>query len=180
MTRNLMFACMSCLDDLGSYSRYGHGPVKPPHNCCDFCGQSDVICLQVENAVLREGARKQTARPLKFKEIREDDRLLSEQFRLAGEAWAEADGAANLLENLKSVTLDQRKAKLILERGDMPDNKAERIAKSDPEWEEYIREMVRLRMNANKLKVAMEVLRYRFSEWQSRDANQRHEARLSR
>ena len=117
---------------------------------------------------------------MKLKEIRDEEKPLSEQFRLAGEAWAEADGAANLLAELKSVTLDQRKAQLILERGDMPDNKAERIVKSSPSWEEYIRAMVQARLEANKLKVAMETIKFRYGEQQRLDANMRADMRLSR
>lgn len=117
---------------------------------------------------------------MKMKEIPESERPLSEQYRLAGEAWAEADGAASLLEELRSTTLSQRKAQLMLERGEMPDAKADRIVRASPEWEEYIRAMVTARIGANKLKVKMEVLKMEFSQWQSREANQRIDYRLSR
>lgn len=119
-------------------------------------------------------------RPLHFKEIPENERPLSEQYRLAGEAWAEADGAARLMEELKSSALESRKSQLILERGDMPDNKAERLVKSSASWDEYLREMVRLRVEANKKRVAMEWLKFKHAEWQTLHANNRHESRLSR
>ncbi len=117
---------------------------------------------------------------MQLKEIRDDEKPLSEQYRLAGEAWAEADGAASLLESLRSTTLEQRKSQLILDRGEMPDNKAERIVKSSPAWEEYIRTEIRLRMEANKLRVRMQTIQMEFSQWQSRDANTRADMRMSR
>jgi hypothetical protein len=46
--------------------------------------------------------------------------------------WAQADAAANLLEETKSADLEQRKSEIIAERGDMPDNKVERLVRGSP------------------------------------------------
>jgi len=136
------------------------------------------------------------ARPINQKTIPEREQPISERFRLAGEAWADADGAASLLEELKTTVLEQRKTKVIEEHfqshlaaapegelvsiKEMPENKAERIVKADPEWETYIRQMCAARAHAGKLRVKMEAIRMEFSEWQSKDANARQEQKMNR
>jgi hypothetical protein len=85
-----------------------------------------------------------------------------------------------LEEELKTTLLEQWKTELNVKEGDMPDSHAERRIKAEPRWEEYIRLMCTDRAEANKRKAQLEYLRMRFNEWQSREANQRHEARLSR
>ena len=117
-------------------------------------------------------------RPFRTREMPEAERPMSEQYRLLGEAWADADGAANLLEELKTTTLEQRKTAIMKERGDMAESKAERLVKSDPEWEAYIRQMCGARAAANKMKVRLEGMRMQHMEWNARDANARAEARL--
>lgn len=100
--------------------------------------------------------------------------LLSEQFRLAAKAWVDADAAASLLEELKSATLSQRMQEL----GDIPVNRAETTVKGSPEWHSYIGDMVKARKEANELKVKMEWLRMRFTEWNSEEATKRAEMKL--
>jgi hypothetical protein len=119
-------------------------------------------------------------RPLRKGEIPEDERPLSEQFRLVALAWCDADAAASLREELKTTTLEQWKTELIAKERDMPNSHAERRVKAEPRWEEYIRLMCTDRADANKRNVQLDYPRMRFNEWQSREANQRHEARLSR
>jgi hypothetical protein len=80
---------------------------------------------------------------------------LSEQYRITAKAWAEADAAASLLEELKTADLEQRKTKLIEAHGDMADNRAERVVKA-PEWEQRIRQMCEARAQANLLKAKLE------------------------
>lgn len=99
---------------------------------------------------------------------------LSEEFRLVGLEWVDADAAANLLEETKSAVLSQMMVKL----GDMPVSKAEMQVKASEEWKEHITKMVAARKAANKLKVKMEFMRMRFSEVQSSEANRRAEMRL--
>ena len=100
--------------------------------------------------------------------------LLSEQYRLKGLEWSEADRAASLLEELKTATLSQMKAKL----GDMPDSRAETRVKASPEWEDYIRTMVEARHVANDMRVELEAVRMRHREWIGEDANKRAEMKL--
>lgn len=111
----------------------------------------------------------------------ESDRPLSEQYRIVARAWADADSAASLLEELKGATLEQRKASVMSESGKpMPENRAERLVKSSPEWERYIREMCSARSKAGKLRAQLEYFRMRHSEWMAADANARAEMRLGR
>jgi len=99
---------------------------------------------------------------------------LSEEFRLVAKEWVEADAAANLLEETKSAVLSQKMAAL----GDMPVSKAEMNVKASPDWEDHVTKMVKAREAANLLKVKMEWMRMRFSEWQSAEANKRAEMKL--
>lgn len=104
----------------------------------------------------------------------EDNRPISEQFRLVAKEWIDADNAARLLEETKTAVLSQRMAEL----GDMPVAHAERAVKSSPEWSEFIEKLVAARTNANRLKMKLEYVRMRHSEQQSFEASKRAEMRL--
>lgn len=98
----------------------------------------------------------------------------SEQFRIVSKQWVDADAAATLLEDTKSAVLAER----VQAHSDQPVNRAEAIVKASPEWRDHLEKIVTARRAANRLKVQMEYLRMKFSEWQSEEANKRHEARL--
>lgn len=102
------------------------------------------------------------------------DRPISEQFRVVAKRWCDAEAAASILEESKSAVL----ARLMSERGDMAVSKAEMLVKSGAEWVEYIGKMTAARAKASLLKVQMEYLRMKFSEWQSAAATKRAEMRL--
>ena len=99
---------------------------------------------------------------------------LSEQFRINAKRWVDQDAAASLLEESKSAVLAQRMAAL----GEMPVSKAEMQIKASDEWHEYIEKMVEERKKASLLKVQLEFIRMRFSEWQSHEATRRAEMKL--
>lgn len=99
---------------------------------------------------------------------------LSEQFRIIAKRWVDQDAAASLLEESKSAMLAQRMAAL----GDMPVSKAEMQIKASDDWHEYIEKMVDERKKASLLKVQLEFIRMRFSEWQSHEATKRAEMKL--
>jgi len=99
---------------------------------------------------------------------------LSEQFRIIAKKWVEADSAASILEETKSAVLSQRMAAL----GDMPVSKAEMTVKASPEWSDHVTAMVKAREQASLLKVQLEYIRMKFSEWQSAEATRRAEMRL--
>lgn len=98
----------------------------------------------------------------------------SEQFRVVAKQWVDADAAATLLEDTKSAVLSERMQAL----GDLPVSKAEAIVKASAEWKDHVGQIVQARRAANRLKVQMEYLRMKFSEWQSHEATKRTEARL--
>ena len=99
---------------------------------------------------------------------------LSEQYAEIGAQWADADAAASLLEGCRSAFLSQKMQFM----GDKPINRAEATVKASAEWRDYNEKMVNARKRANLLKVQMETLRMRHSEWQSEEANNRAQARL--
>ena len=103
---------------------------------------------------------------------------ISEQFRIVAKKWVDADKAASLMEETKSSVLSEMINSVISYNIDMPYNKAELSAKSNPEYKEFISTMVEFRSRANLLKVQMEYLRMKFQEWSSHEANARAEKRL--
>jgi len=103
---------------------------------------------------------------------------ISEQFRLCAREWCEADEAASLMEETRTAVLSEMINKVISYNISMPYNKAELSAKSSPEYKDFVTTMVKLRSKANLLKVKMEWLRMKFSEWQSAEANARVERKL--
>ncbi len=103
-----------------------------------------------------------------------DNDPLSEQYYKAALEWSDYEGAASLKEDLKSSVLSQMMMKL----GDMPVNRAEATVKASPEWVSHVTDIIETRRDANKAKARMEVIRMRFQQWQSEQANARTEARL--
>jgi len=99
---------------------------------------------------------------------------ISEQYRIVAKKWVEADSAASLLEESKSAVL----SRMMMDLGDMPVSRAEMNVKASREWSEYVNKMVRAREDAALLKVKMEYLRMKFSEWQSHEATKRAEMKL--
>lgn len=106
----------------------------------------------------------------------ERDQPLSEQFRIVAKKWVDLDAAANLLEETKSAVLAQKMAAL----GDMPVSRAEMTVKASADWHQHIEKIVEARKEANLAKLQLDYIRMKHSEWQSVNANHRHEARLSR
>jgi hypothetical protein len=107
--------------------------------------------------------------------VKERNCSLADKYSMVGARWIDADNAARLLEETKTTVLEQRKADLIKEDPKLADNAAERQAKSDPEWGDWIKRMVGARTIANKLKLSLKVLDMRHSEQQSFEATKRAE-----
>lgn len=112
------------------------------------------------------------------RDLPENERPLSEQFRIVALQYADAEAAASYMEEMKTTTLEKLKTALIQEKGDMPDNRAERIVKSSEAWEEYIKKMCEHRAKATKLKLQKEYIEMRRWEQSSAEANARVERRL--
>tara|TARA_B110000503_G_scaffold139464_1_gene227917 strand:- start:277 stop:591 length:315 start_codon:yes stop_codon:yes gene_type:complete len=99
---------------------------------------------------------------------------ISEEYRIVAKNWVDAEAAASLLEDTKSAVLAQKMAAL----GDMPVSKAEMQVKASDDWTDFIEKMVEARKRANLLKVQLEYIRMRSSEWSSFEASKRAEMRL--
>lgn len=99
----------------------------------------------------------------------------SEQYRLLAEEWVDSDAAARLYEETKSNELARLKSLL----GDIPDSRAERIVRANPEWHEWTKRLIDARTTANHAKVKLKVLEMRYFEWQSQNATIRAEMKLS-
>lgn len=78
-----------------------------------------------------------------------DPRPLTDRLIEAGEAWADLNAAAEMLEETKGTLL----AKLLAERFDMPAWKAEAMAKSHPSYHAHLAAMVKARQDANRARV---------------------------
>ncbi len=98
----------------------------------------------------------------------------SEQYRIVSKQWVDADAAASILEDTKSAVMAER----VVALGDMAVNKAEATVRASPEWRQHVEAVCNARRAANRLKVQLEYLRMKFSEWQSHEATKRTEARL--
>lgn len=99
----------------------------------------------------------------------------SEQYRIMGELWAEAEAAASLLEDTKSAVLAQRMAM----QGDIAVNKAEMMVKASREWLDHLNDIVAARKEANLLKIRLEYCRMKYHEEQGLNATQRAEMRMT-
>ena len=102
----------------------------------------------------------------------------SEQFRIVSKQWVDADAAATLLEDTKSAVLSERMQALIRDEPGMAINRAEAAVKGSEEWREWISGMIEARKKANLLKVQLEYLRMKFTEWNSHEASRRAEMKL--
>lgn len=116
----------------------------------------------------------QSKRAMVMNKINDNEIPLSEQYRIIAKKWVDADSAASLMEESKSAILSRK----MLELGDMPVSKAEMNVKASQLWGEYIDEMVQARAKAARLKVQLEYIRMKFSEWQSLEATKRAEMKL--
>jgi len=99
---------------------------------------------------------------------------ISEEWYKAAEAWTDLESAATLLEETKSAVFSQ----WCYEQGDMSVSKAEMLVRASSRWEDHVRKIVAARTAANKAKIKTEFWKMRFWEGQSKDANNRLEAKL--
>lgn len=111
-------------------------------------------------------------------EMPKHERPISEQYRLVAKKWVDADAAARVMDEMKTTVLEQRKTNFMRLHGDMSDAKCERIIKSEPSWEEYIREMCAAKTKANLLRQQLSYLEMRHREFLMADARARSEMRL--
>jgi hypothetical protein len=102
----------------------------------------------------------------------------SEQWRVRALEHADADNAAMILEESKSVVFSQMLSSVMIGNPSLAVNRAEIDVKSSKGWKRFIEDMVKARHVANQLRVERDYLRMKFQEWISSDANARAERRL--
>jgi hypothetical protein len=103
------------------------------------------------------------------------DKPLSEVFAEAAQAWVEAEAAAQILDDTKTLIMAQKQTAL----GDLPVNRAEQQIKASADWYEHIEKIVEARKVANYAKMDLEIIRMRFNEQSSREANARLELKMA-
>lgn len=115
-----------------------------------------------------------------MKDMPDHERSITEEFRIVANQFVEADGAASLMEEMKSTQLAQMKTRLMESEGDMSDAKAERVVKSGEDWPAYIEKMVENRTKANKLRLQLEWIRMRERELDRMSWLERSERKMGR
>lgn len=106
-----------------------------------------------------------------------DNRPISQIYAEEGDAWAEAEARASILEDTKGPNLSELALKVQEQLG-IPFNRAEAIAKGSKENRAWILQAIDARREANKLRVRLESVRMKYGEWQSQAANERLQAKL--
>lgn len=92
----------------------------------------------------------------------------------AGEDWADANAAADLLEETKKSVL----ARLMLKSGGKTNAEKEMLGQADPEYTEFIGGMVEARRTSNKLRVRYDSAKTLAELRRSQEATARAEAQI--
>lgn len=99
---------------------------------------------------------------------------LHEQFRLLGERWAEQDGVARGLEEMRKSILSE----LVNQSAHSAISRAEHDAQASQRYKAHVRQMIQERTAANVLKAQLNALQMQFELWRSGNAMKRAEMRL--
>lgn len=102
----------------------------------------------------------------------------SEQFRIVALKFVDADNAARLAEEMKTATLAEIIGDLMRQDAALAYNRAEGLAKSSRQWQDYIKTMVDSRTAASRYKLQLEYLRMKHAEAMSSEATERAERRM--
>jgi hypothetical protein len=128
-------------------------------------------------------SQKISERAVGTREMPKADREISEQFRLAGEDWADLDAAAYILKETKKSVLAEKKQKLVDEhavRGvKLPDSHAERMVLASSDWREHVMAIAESNRKANHAWVRVEYIKMLDWERKDRNANARAEMRMT-
>ena len=123
-------------------------------------------------------------RALGAKDMPERERPISEQYRIAGDAWVHAKKKRDLIKGLKNTMLERQKRDLIEEARQagnrMTNAEAERIVEMSTEWETYVRGLVEADAETEAAWVKCHEIEMRYGEWQSAEANARKERHMGR
>lgn|SRR5262245_16560573 len=116
--------------------------------------------------------------PEDHEEPGDHEQPISELFRVTARQWADADGAARLLEDMKTTTLEQIKSALIKDEPSLTEAKAERLARTSAGWIKYVETTCAARTRANRLRQKLVWLQMRHREWIGMNADERQERRF--
>lgn len=97
-----------------------------------------------------------------------------ERYRIAGEAWANLDGAACLLEETRKSV----RAQIMTTSGETSVSKAEMYAEADEEYRVHLERMVEARTQANIARVNYDAIRAWVDLTRSAEASNRAMATL--
>lgn len=95
----------------------------------------------------------------------------SEQIRQAGEEWANLNGAASLLEEMRKSIL----AEIGNQSGEKSAAAKDQYALAHQDYHKHIREMVEARTKANIAKAKWEALKIRVDIWRSKESSRKAE-----
>lgn len=109
------------------------------------------------------------------------ERLISEEFRIAGKDWVEKNHAASLLEENKKTVFSQILMEALNEAAEkkMPQWQAEAIVNCSQKWRDYLNSMLEARTAANLARIKMKWIEIRFQEHNSAEANARSERKMT-
>jgi len=144
-------------------------PAPPLKNLTDLRPAKQLADDLYEEARTSERALAASIRPLP-----ENERPISEQFRIIAKEWADLDGAARMYEATRHDVLNQRMLALNAKSVSM----AEMMVRASPEWHDFTAKMVEARTAANRKKLQLDYIQMRHREWIAADANARSERRL--
>lgn len=97
-----------------------------------------------------------------------------ERYRLAAVDWAEKDGAARLLEEMRKSLL----AELVNQSNETTLGKAEHWARDHRRYRDHLEKMVVARTAANIAKAKLDAMNMGFEMWRTKQATRRAEMNL--
>lgn len=106
----------------------------------------------------------------------EQERPISERFRVAAKRWVELKSAAKLADDMKQ----HKFAVLMEERTEMAVSRAEIAVKASKEWKDILEDCAAKEKAADLAKMECRWLEMVYGEWQSNDANARKERHMGR
>lgn len=107
-----------------------------------------------------------------------DNRSPAEAWRDVAMAWADAEDAAQMLDETKSAILAQMVAMEIKADPKMSNAKAEMIVKSSDKWRRHVESIVRARTTANRARIERDYMKLVFMQWNNNEANHRAGSRM--
>ena len=116
---------------------------------------------------------------IEAKEMRLNDRPLSELLRITGKQWAEYEAAYTAMKEAKATTLARLKQQKMDEASNrkfkLSEAAADREARNDPYWQDYLDLMAKNNARRLDLKIEVDCIHMANSERIDKNANARKE-----